>query len=91
MLPVYYYIMINAAAFLLYGIDKGKAVKRKYRISEATLIIVAVLGGPFGAFLGMHVFHHKTKKKKFYITIPILMGIYLLIILFCLYRNDHLW
>lgn len=68
----YYLLIINIITFIIYGIDKYKSIKHKYRISEATLIILAILGGPFGAFLGMIIFHHKTKKKKFMI-IPVIM------------------
>ena len=69
---IYYLLAINLITFIIYGIDKYKSIKHKYRISEATLIILAILGGPFGAFLGMIIFHHKTKKKKFMI-IPVIM------------------
>jgi len=87
---VYYLLLINAAAFTLYGLDKSFAVKHKRRIPEATLILVAVLGGAPGAGLGMLVFHHKTKKKKFRVTIPILICVFLLLNGFFLYQNYRL-
>ena len=90
MILVYYLIIINVLAFLLYGLDKSFAVKRKWRIPEATLILVAVIGGAPGAFLGMLIFHHKTKKKKFRVTIPILLGVFLLLNGFFLYQNYRL-
>ncbi|MDD6573130.1 MAG: DUF1294 domain-containing protein [Thermoflexaceae bacterium] len=68
-----YLICINAATFLIYGIDKYKAVKNRWRISEATLIIVAIIGGSIGALAGMKVFHHKTKKKKFSLGVPVIL------------------
>lgn len=74
-----YLIIINIITFLIYGIDKYKSIKNKYRISEATLIILAILGGAFGAFFGMITFHHKTKKKKF-IIIPVIMLIWVYIL-----------
>jgi len=77
---IYYLITINIITFIIYGIDKYKSIKHKYRISENTLIILALLGGPFGAFLGMISFHHKTKKKKF-IIIPIIMLIWVYILM----------
>lgn len=49
----YYLIIINAVAFIVYGIDKYKAKKAKWRISEATLLMLAVLGGSIGAWTGM--------------------------------------
>jgi len=87
---VYYLILINLTAFTLYGLDKSFAVKHKRRISEATLILVACLGGAPGAGIGMLVFHHKTKKKKFRVTIPILIGVFLLLNGFFLYQNYRL-
>ena len=72
----YYLIIINIITFIIYGIDKYKSIKHKYRISENTLIILPILGGPIGALFGMITFHHKTKKKKFIILIPILLLIW---------------
>ena len=78
---IYYLITINIITLIAYGIDKYKSIKHKYRISEATLVILAILGGALGAFLGMIIFHHKTKKKKFIILIPLilLLWVYILI------------
>ena len=60
---VYILICINVVTFLVYGIDKWKAKKGSWRISEATLLILAVIGGSIGALLGMKVWHHKTQHK----------------------------
>jgi len=78
---IYYLLAINLITFIIYGIDKYKSIKHKYRISENTLIILAILGGSLGAFFGMIIFHHKTKKKKFIILIPIilLLWVYILV------------
>ena len=78
---IYYLLIINIITFIIYGIDKYKSIKHKYRISEKTLIILAILGGSVGAFIGMIVFHHKTKKKKFIITIPIFLLIWVYILI----------
>lgn len=75
-----YMIIINIISLILYGIDKHKAKKKKYRISEFTLIIISYLGGAIGAILGMNLFHHKTKKPKFKILIPISLMIWIYII-----------
>lgn len=68
-----YFIAVNAAAFVLYGIDKGKAIKGTWRIPEKTLIGVAMIGGGVGALAGMRFFHHKTRKKKFSVGIPLII------------------
>ena len=66
------YLAVNGIVFVLYGIDKYKAKHKLWRIPEATLIGAAVFG-VIGALLGMKVFHHKTKKPKFYITVPVIL------------------
>ena len=63
-------MFINVVTFITYGIDKYKAKKGKWRISEVALILMAVFGGSIGAWLGMKAFHHKTMHKKFYIGVP---------------------
>lgn len=60
---LYYLIVINIVTFLVYGIDKWKAKQGSWRISEATLLILAVIGGSIGALLGMKIWHHKTMHK----------------------------
>ena len=60
---LYYLIVINVVTFLVYGIDKWKAKQGSWRISEATLLILAVIGGSIGALLGMKVWRHKTMHK----------------------------
>ena len=67
---LFYVLAINLIAFLAYGIDKLKAKKNMWRIPEATLIWMAVVGGSIGAILGMKVWHHKTLHKKFKYGIP---------------------
>lgn len=62
----FYLAAINIFAFFAYGIDKRRAVKGKWRISEKTLLASSLLGGFAGAFLGMKVFSHKTKHWYFY-------------------------
>ncbi|MQN89851.1 DUF1294 domain-containing protein, partial [Prevotella copri] len=55
-----YLLAVNIVTFLLYGIDKYKAKKGKWRISEATLLTMAAIGGSIGAWAGMRLWHHKT-------------------------------
>ena len=70
---LYYLPVINAVTFLLYGIDKYKAKKGQWRISEATLLTMAAIGGSIGAWAGMRLWHHKTMHKKFKYGIPVIM------------------
>ncbi|NLA73137.1 MAG: DUF1294 domain-containing protein [Clostridiales bacterium] len=79
----FYYILIiwNALVFIIYGIDKRKAINNKYRIKEFTLILLAFLMGAAGAITGMEVFHHKTKKTKFKILVPLAL-LFNIIVLF---------
>lgn len=75
-----YLIIINALCFLLFGYDKKQAKKKQSRIPEITLIILSFMGGSIGSLLGMQLFHHKTKKIKFIILIPLSIIFTLLII-----------
>lgn len=65
-------LILNGITFAIYGVDKQRAIRGKWRVPEKTLIGLAVFGGSIGAILGMHLFHHKTKKLKFYIGIPVI-------------------
>ena len=66
-------LAINIASFFLYGIDKYKAKKGRWRISEATLLTMAAIGGSLGAWAGMRLWHHKTMHKKFKYGIPLII------------------
>jgi uncharacterized membrane protein YsdA (DUF1294 family) len=68
-----YILIINVLSFCLYGLDKWKAIRGAWRISEMTLLLSALAGGAAGAFLGMHIFHHKTKHWKFRILVPLFL------------------
>lgn len=71
-------VVINIVVFIIYGVDKLKAKKKAWRIPEATLLIAAVFG-PVGALLGMRIWHHKTKKPKFFITVPLILVLEIII------------
>lgn len=66
-------VILNVITFFLYGIDKWKAKKDRWRIPESTLLLLAVLGGSIGALMGMKIWHHKTMHKKFKYGIPLIM------------------
>ena len=70
---LYYLLAVNIATFFLYGIDKYKARKGRWRISEATLLMMAFIGGSIGAWSGMRLWHHKTMHKNFKYGIPIII------------------
>ena len=72
-IAIIWLILINLIAFAAYGIDKRKAVKGQWRIPEATLIGLALAGGPVGAYAGMKVFHHKTKHWYFVAGMPLIL------------------
>ncbi len=64
---IYYLIVINIISFIMYGVDKKLAIKKQWRISEHTLIVLGFIGGCLGSLLGMNLFHHKTKKIVFWL------------------------
>lgn len=72
-LVLIYLLIVNAAGFLLMLADKYKARKKLWRIPEATLMGVAVIGGSVGALAGMYTFRHKTKHPKFTIGVPLIL------------------
>ena len=74
-----YLAVINIIAFAMYGIDKSKATHDKWRISEKSLILVAVFGGSVGAYAGMQVFRHKTKHLKFTVGVPVIFVLQILL------------
>ena len=73
-------IGVNIIAFLMYGADKYRATRKKWRIPEKVLIGIALCGGSAGALLGMYVFHHKTRKNKFRIGIPLIFVVQIIVV-----------
>lgn len=68
-----YLTFINIITFAVYGIDKWKAKRNKWRITEANLLLLAFVGGSLGAYMAMKVFRHKTQHKKFTILVPLFL------------------
>ena len=81
-----YLLIVNLLAFSLYGIDKRKAKKNAWRISEKMLFLVPLLGGSIGAWAGMRVFHHKTKHWYFRFGIPAIFILQLALALWIIFR-----
>lgn len=70
---IIYLILINITGFAVMGIDKWKARKQAWRISEKTLFLISILGGSIGSIAGMYTFHHKTKHWYFVIGMPLIL------------------
>lgn len=83
---IIYFVLINIITYILYGIDKKKAEKGKWRVPEATLILFAAIGGSLGALCGMTHFHHKTKKIKFFLGVPLILILQITILVFILFK-----
>ena len=82
-----YILLLNLVTFAVYGIDKYKAKKGKWRISELTLMTLALLGGSIGAWLAMKAFHHKTMHKKFYIGVPMIFVLQIGLAVWMMYKG----
>ncbi len=68
-----YLLIVNAAGFLSMLVDKWKAKKNLWRIPEATLLTIALIGGSVGSLIGMYTVRHKTRHWKFVIGVPIIL------------------
>ena len=90
MVPVllFYLLTINALGLVIMLADKRCAQKKLWRIPEATLLTVAILGGSVGCLLGMRLFHHKTRKPKFSVGIPVILLLQLSLAGFFLLKLD---
>ena len=78
-----YLVVINVITFFMFGIDKWKAKRSKWRIREAALLGLAVLGGSIGAWLGMKVWHHKIQHAKFKYGIPLILICQITLLFLC--------
>ena len=81
-----YLAAVNLVAFIVYGRDKRLAVKERYRISEKTLILLALFGGSIGSLAAMHLFHHKTRKKKFAWGVPAILALQAVLCVYLIIR-----
>lgn len=77
-----YLLIINITSFTLMGIDKSRAKRRVWRVSEKVLFLSAVLGGSLGAIAGMFAFRHKTKHLRFVLGLPVILLLQLTAALF---------
>lgn len=81
---VLYLIVLNLVGFFIMLIDKKRAIKNQWRISEKALIGISIIGGSIGMLAGMNTFRHKTKHKKFTIGIPVILVIQVAILAYSL-------
>ncbi len=75
-----YLSVINIITFIVYGMDKARAIKERWRIPESTLMGLCFAGGSLGAILAMYGFRHKTQKKKFAVGVPLVLVMQILIV-----------
>ena len=82
-------LVMSLIALIAYRKDKRRAIRKQWRIPEATLLLLAAFGGGIGAFLGMILFHHKTRKWKFKLLVPLFMILQLALLIFFCYTSDY--
>lgn len=85
-----YLLVVNLITFVMYGIDKYKAKKSKWRIPEATLLWLAAFGGSVGAWIGMKVWHHKTLHKKFKYGVPAILALQIALAIYLIFFTSFL-
>ena len=81
--------VINVLTFVVYGWDKWRAKHEQWRVPESTLLVMAILGGAFGAWLGMTIFSHKTQHWKFRIIVPLATILWAVGIAYCAYSLNN--
>ena len=79
---LFYLISVNVVSFVLFGVDKRRAIKHDWRIKEKTLLISCFLGGGLGGLLGMFIFRHKTKHLKFLTLVPLSILLWIILLIF---------
>lgn len=77
-----YFFAVNLVGFILMGIDKSRAKRQAWRISEKTLFLCAFLGGSLGTTIGMNTFRHKTKHWYFKYGMPVIFCVQVLLLVF---------
>lgn len=70
---LYYILLINLYGIIIMYYDKSKSIKNQWRIPESRIFLISFVLGSAGVFLGMYLFRHKTKHKKFTIGIPLIL------------------
>ncbi len=78
-------LVINVYGFTLVAVDKNRAIKRKWRIPEQRIFLICWLGATVGVYLGLLIFHHKTRRTKFMLGIPLIFIFEILCVVVGLY------
>ena len=84
---IWYLSVINFTTWAAYGLDKGRAKSGKWRIPERTLLLLALIGGSLGALAGMIMFRHKTRKAKFFISVPVMFIVHCVLVAMLVYMK----
>ena len=84
---IWYLAAINFITWVVYGADKIKAKSGKWRIPERTLLLLALIGGSLGALAGMILFRHKTRKPKFFVSVPVMFVVHCVIVAMLVYMK----
>lgn len=82
-----YLLVLNLAGLAVMGIDKYKAVRHAWRIPEKTLFLVSILGGCAGTWIGMYLFHHKTRHWYFVVGMPLILILWIALLVL----GYHFW
>lgn len=88
---VFYLVLINLFTFFLFAEDKKRAKKEMWRIPERTLLLFTLFGGSVGAFAGMYLFHHKTRKWKFRIGVPMMLALHIALGVMVQMKKAGIW
>ena len=80
-------IILNAITFVLFAWDKLCAIKNWWRVSEKTLLILSGMGGALGGIIGMIATHHKVRKKRFAVGIPLMIIIHIILIVMLMWKK----
>lgn len=81
MLLIRYLVVVNVITFIVFGYDKIQAINNRYRVTEKTLILLIMVGGPLASLIAMKLFHHKINKKKFWYLSIIMMIFYIYLVI----------
>ena len=84
-IAVGYLVILSFAGLISMGMDKRRAIRNKWRIPERTLLLIAFIGGGIGSFLGIRIFRHKTKHRKFVILLPVAAVLYAILLIYLIY------